>query len=202
MHAEIGRLPERFRAAVILCYLEGRTYQEAARVLRCPVGTIKSRLATARDRLRRRMEHLNLAPSAGSAGFVLKGPPVPLLPVPLAEATLRAVVQHTKGGVAPVSISQLAAGVLRRMQWHHLACRLGAASVVLACTGALAVGAVELTRINGGLTSYVPAAIVAQSRQGPPEEKAAKRPEPRRNGEPVTLTGRIADEQVRRSPGR
>jgi RNA polymerase sigma factor (sigma-70 family) len=32
LHEEIGRLPQRFRAAVVLCYLEGRTYEEAARV--------------------------------------------------------------------------------------------------------------------------------------------------------------------------
>ncbi len=37
LHEEIGRLPERFRAPVVLCYLEGRTYEEVAQVLKCPV---------------------------------------------------------------------------------------------------------------------------------------------------------------------
>ncbi len=49
---EIDRLPERYRVPVVLCYLEGRTNDEAARHLGCPVGTIASRLATARARLR------------------------------------------------------------------------------------------------------------------------------------------------------
>ena len=40
---EIGRLPELHRSAVILCDMQGRTHQEAAHLLRCPVGTIKSR---------------------------------------------------------------------------------------------------------------------------------------------------------------
>ena len=39
-------------SSVVLCDLEGRSYEEAARHLRCPVGTVKSRLARARERLR------------------------------------------------------------------------------------------------------------------------------------------------------
>ncbi len=42
---EVNRLPERFRAAVVLCYLEGKTVDEAARLLGCPRGTVASRLA-------------------------------------------------------------------------------------------------------------------------------------------------------------
>ena len=49
IHEEIARLPERYRATVVLCDLEGRTYEEAARVLGRPVGTIKSRLARGRE---------------------------------------------------------------------------------------------------------------------------------------------------------
>ena len=49
---EIARLPGRYRSAVVLCYLEGLTQEQAARRLRCPVGTIQSRLHRARERLR------------------------------------------------------------------------------------------------------------------------------------------------------
>ena len=42
---ELARLPEAFRSAIVLCDLGGLTHEEAARDLRCPVGTIKSRLA-------------------------------------------------------------------------------------------------------------------------------------------------------------
>ena len=41
-----GSLPEKFRTAVVLCYLEGLTHETAAGHLGCPVGTIRSRLAT------------------------------------------------------------------------------------------------------------------------------------------------------------
>ena len=49
---EIGRLPEKYRAPIIHCYLEGLTHDEAALRLRCPVGTVRSRLSWARQRLR------------------------------------------------------------------------------------------------------------------------------------------------------
>jgi RNA polymerase sigma factor (sigma-70 family) len=52
---EITRLPEKHRRAVILCFLEGRTHEDAARELGWPLGTVKSRLAWARDRLRDRL---------------------------------------------------------------------------------------------------------------------------------------------------
>ena len=42
-----------FRLPVVLCYFEGLTLDEAARRLRCPAGTVRSRLARARDKLRR-----------------------------------------------------------------------------------------------------------------------------------------------------
>ena len=48
---EIGRLPEHFRAPVVLCYLEGKSVDEAAVQLGCPRGTVASRLARARQRL-------------------------------------------------------------------------------------------------------------------------------------------------------
>ena len=62
---EIARLPDRYRMAVVLCYLEGLTQEQAARRLRCPVGTVESRLHRARERLRSRLSRRGLAPSAG-----------------------------------------------------------------------------------------------------------------------------------------
>lgn len=60
LDAEIDRLSEPFRQVFVLCYLEGLSNADAARVLGCPVGTVESRLTTARrtlrDRLGRRVE--------------------------------------------------------------------------------------------------------------------------------------------------
>src|SRR5262249_30747917 len=52
---EIDRLPEKFRVPFVLCYLEGHTNEEAAEQLGCPKGTILSRLARGRERLRSRL---------------------------------------------------------------------------------------------------------------------------------------------------
>src|SRR5215471_11162565 len=45
----VGRLPQHYRGVVTLCDLEGRSYGEAAALLECPVGTVRSRLNRARD---------------------------------------------------------------------------------------------------------------------------------------------------------
>ncbi len=60
---EVGRLPERYRAAVVLCYLQGSTTEEAARILGCPRGTVLSRLAWARHRLSNRLIRRGVAPA-------------------------------------------------------------------------------------------------------------------------------------------
>jgi RNA polymerase sigma factor (sigma-70 family) len=52
---EVQRLPRRYRLPFVLCYIEGKTHAEAAQLLACPPGTIASRLAWARDRLRARL---------------------------------------------------------------------------------------------------------------------------------------------------
>src|SRR5262249_55066422 len=65
LEEELGRLPAAHRAAVVLCYLEGLTNEEAARQLGWPVGTVKSRLSWARGRLKARLILRGLAPSAG-----------------------------------------------------------------------------------------------------------------------------------------
>ena len=77
---EVRRLPEKYRAAVVLCYWEGLTQEQAAAQLGCPLGTVRSRLARARDLLRRRLARRGAAPLAGVAasGFEF----APVMPIP------------------------------------------------------------------------------------------------------------------------
>ena len=65
---ELGRLPERLRAPLVLCYLQGMTHELAAGQLGCPVGTVRSRLSRGRAQLLRRITRRGLALSA--AGLV------------------------------------------------------------------------------------------------------------------------------------
>jgi RNA polymerase sigma-70 factor (ECF subfamily) len=52
----IAALPLRYREAVALCDLEGKSYEEASVILECPVGTVRSRLHRARGLLARKLE--------------------------------------------------------------------------------------------------------------------------------------------------
>jgi RNA polymerase sigma-70 factor (ECF subfamily) len=54
----LQELPDRYRDAVVLCDLEERNYEEAARLMGCPVGTVRSRLHRARGLLATKLKRL------------------------------------------------------------------------------------------------------------------------------------------------
>ena len=68
IHAEIMKLPESFRAVIVLCDLEGLSYSEATLRLKIPLGTVQSRLARARRRLRRGLIQRGIHPSDAAGG--------------------------------------------------------------------------------------------------------------------------------------
>jgi HlyD family secretion protein len=143
LHEEIERLPERYRAPVVLCDLEGRTHQQAARHLGWPVGTVKSRQARGRERLRERLRRRGLAPNAGllGTGFVLAGPD-PVVPAALVDSTIRSVVQFVTCRTAvPASTLSLVQGVLKAMsftRWSKIASILVVLSAALTGAGVFA----------------------------------------------------------------
>jgi RNA polymerase sigma factor (sigma-70 family) len=55
LRAEVDGLPAKYRSLVLHSYIEGKTNEQVARLLRCPVGTVKGRLSRARDLLRARL---------------------------------------------------------------------------------------------------------------------------------------------------
>jgi RNA polymerase sigma factor (sigma-70 family) len=65
LHEELARLPDRYREALILCYFEGHTCDDAAVRLRRPVGTVKARLSRARGIMKRRLLRRGVALPAG-----------------------------------------------------------------------------------------------------------------------------------------
>jgi RNA polymerase sigma-70 factor (ECF subfamily) len=59
LHRTLRELPERYRDVIILCDLEERTYEDVARLLKRPVGTVRSRLHRARALLSAKLKRLN-----------------------------------------------------------------------------------------------------------------------------------------------
>jgi HlyD family secretion protein len=117
LHDEIDRLPERYRAPVILCDLEGRTHEQVARHLGWPVGTVKSRLSRAHERLRDRLRRRGLAPEYGLHVIALGSTGLDeLMPAVLVESTTLAAVRFGASRIiANRSVASLAQGVLRAM---------------------------------------------------------------------------------------
>jgi hypothetical protein len=124
LHEEVRRLPEMFRTLVLLCYFEGLTHEEAARRLGCPIGTVKGRLARARDLLRKRLVRRGVTvSSAALAAHLARADVGAAVSESLKAATLKAAraVAGTAGAsiVTATSVSLpvavLSDGVLRAM---------------------------------------------------------------------------------------
>jgi RNA polymerase sigma factor (sigma-70 family) len=137
---EVNRLPEKYRAAFVLCHLEGRTNEEAAGVLGCPRGTILSRLAWARERLRYRLSRRGVALSAGLLTSLLSSSEVspavtPALLVRTANAALSvAAGQAIPAGAVSEQVATLIEGVVRAM-WVKKLKALASVLLVMALLG-------------------------------------------------------------------
>jgi RNA polymerase sigma factor (sigma-70 family) len=108
---ELNHLPWKYHAPLVLCYLEGKTHDEAARELRWPVGTLKGRLARGREMLRRRLTRRGLSFWSGlAAALFLENTAGARVPAALFDSTAAAAVRCAAraGDVGVVSATVLA----------------------------------------------------------------------------------------------
>jgi RNA polymerase sigma factor (sigma-70 family) len=117
---ELNRLPEKYRAVLVLCYLEGKSNEAAARQLGCTKGTVSSRIWRGRELLRERLTRRRLTLSAGVAvGLFGVGTASGAVPGKLIYATVQAAIHFTVGGAAGGHVATpavlLAQEVLRTM---------------------------------------------------------------------------------------
>jgi RNA polymerase sigma factor (sigma-70 family) len=117
---ELARLPDKLRAPLVLCYLEGLTRDEAAKQLGLPPSTLKSRLEQARERLRARLASRGPAlAGAPVASTFSEGTASAVLPSVLLDSTVYSAIAVAAGGtmasVAPAPVAALAEGVLKAM---------------------------------------------------------------------------------------
>jgi RNA polymerase sigma-70 factor (ECF subfamily) len=169
VHEEVNHLPAKYRAPVLLCYLENRTHEEAAHELQCPLGTVKGRLSRALETLRTRLVRRGLALSAGTVAVALsQSATEAAVPAALVADTAQLGARLTGGtgtgaDVLPAKLATLtkgigAAAVLPKAGW--LACGL---------LGLLAIGGV-IYWFSGSDEAPVSAGGPARSAPLPPAD--------------------------------
>ena len=185
LDAEVNRLPAKYRAPVVLCYFEGKTNEEAARELGCPVGTVKCHLARAREMLRKRLTKRGLAASSVLLSAALADQASAAVSPALLETTIQTAGLFAAGEAAAAGAISfravfLAQGALHTMFMH----KLQTAVIVLAAFGLIGTGAGTLfsrTPVSEASEKQLPdtgllAAAPAEAAQSQGRQAPARRP--------------------------
>jgi len=172
LHEEIDRLADRHRVPLVMCDLEDYTYEEAAQQLGWTVGTVKSRLARARERLRERLVRRGLGQADARLGVLaLPVPTSSVLPAELSRSAMTIASRFARDRTVPMAILKLSDGALKTMRWNPLTIAAGAAFVA-----ALSVGMGVMAHITfgtrAGSEGGIPVVPPAQAAEGNPHAES------------------------------
>jgi RNA polymerase sigma factor (sigma-70 family) len=169
LHEELERLPDKYRAPLVLCYLEGLTQDQAAGLLGLAKGTLRGRMERARMLLRGRLTRRGLAPAVVLLADTAR-PANAALPGPLVSTTAHAAAAFAAGQSAGVSarVTRLTEGWLQAMFKTKLR---SAAALVLLGAGLVAAAAGVLAARGAPAEPPPPA---RQAGAGPAADPGAK----------------------------
>jgi RNA polymerase sigma factor (sigma-70 family) len=192
---EVGRLPEKYRLPIILCYLQGRTYAEASQELKCPRGTVAIRLQRARELLRGRLTRRGLALTAATMAVLAAERTVSAaLPAVLVHTTLKAALVFAAGKAVAGTVSAQALtwtqGVLRTMFLSKI--KILAAAVLL--MGATGTGAGLLMSLKAEAPPAAKTEAPAASQQAKADKPPADAPDENEE-RPVKATVEVSSER-------
>ena len=127
LHEVIERLPEQLKSPVILCYLEGKTHNEAALQLSCSLTTFRGRLERGRQMLRKKLTERGLTFSDGLLPSLVCASTVP---TSFCSSVVEVALTGANGaGLASAHVLSIARGVMHAMFWNKL--RVGALVLML-----------------------------------------------------------------------
>ncbi len=180
LHAELNRLSERYRAPLVLCYLEGKAQDEAALLLGVSRATVKKRLESGRAVLRVRLVRRGLGPAAVLAVAAWPAASVSAaVSSILVDSTVKAATSVAAGGfatsVVSATVAALTQGVLRTMFLSQLK----------ATTAALVIGGLLLSGLLVAALSGAPQSLLAQ------QPAAEKKDKPADKGAPAKTADRL-----------
>jgi RNA polymerase sigma factor (sigma-70 family) len=197
IHEEIERLPAAYRSVVVLCYLEGMSYDAAAIQLGLSATAVRGRLARARNRLRQRLVRQDVTLPAGSLGVAIPASLRGQVPSGITTA-LMAQVQRRWGcareaGLVSTRVHLIERGVLRTMSLE----RMRPAAALVVSLGLLSGGFCLLSEAAGARHQAPRQPI--QSRL--PSTGLALAPQAKPSATDGSLSGTFDPELVRRAGG-
>jgi RNA polymerase sigma factor (sigma-70 family) len=179
LREEIRRLPESLRAPLILCCLEGRSYDLAARHLNLPESTLRGRLHRARQRLERQLRRRGILSPVVARLFEPGRCVLPPLSSSLIESTTQFAVRwSTLSGLlvgataVPESIAALAQGVIQTMLLQTVKVCGIATILTMGVVGTLVVAQQEKTGAKGPADRRIDGAIGQPGRKSAPSPGA------------------------------